>query len=78
MKTSFNLREVNPTTVNSRFNTEFEIATQVKILQSRALVGKVVDELKLDRDARFSAFRRSVFGLEAGVRAGRRRARPRS
>ena len=51
----FNLREVNPTTVNSRFNTEFDIATQVKILQSRALVGKVVDELKLDRDARFSA-----------------------
>ena len=51
----FNLREVNPTTVNSRFNTEFEIATQVKILQSRALVGKVVDALQLDRKPRFNA-----------------------
>ncbi len=51
----FNLREVNSTTVNSRFNTEFDIATQVKILQSRALIGKVVDRLELDRKARFTA-----------------------
>ena len=51
----FNLREVNSTTVNSRFNTEFDIATQVKILQSRALIGKVVDHLELDAGERFTA-----------------------
>ena len=51
----FNLREVNPTTANSRFSTELDIATQVKILQSRALVGKVVDGLQLEGKPEFSA-----------------------
>ena len=74
----FNLREVNPTTVNSRFNTEFEIATQVRILQSRALVGKVVDALQLGRKPRFTASGRPTLGLEASARACRSRARSRS
>ena len=62
-----NLREVSPTTATSRYATEFDIATQVKILESESLLAKVVEKLKLHerpefayRAGRLSAWRKAL------------------
>jgi len=49
-----NLREVSPTTAPSRHATEFDIATQVKVLESESLLAKVVEKLKLDQRPEFA------------------------
>ncbi len=49
-----NLREVSPTTATSRYATEFDISTQVKILESESLVAKVVRKLKLEERPEFA------------------------
>ena len=49
-----NLREVNPTTATSRYATEFDISTQVKILESESLLAKVVEKLRLHERPEFA------------------------
>ena len=49
-----NLREVSPTTATSRYATEFDISTQVKILESESLLTKVVEKLKLHERPEFA------------------------
>ena len=48
------LANVNPTAPGSAYSTELEIATQVKVLESRYLLEKVVDKLKLAERPEFS------------------------
>ena len=48
-----NLREVNPTTTSGSVASEFDISTQVKVLESRSLVEKVIDRLQLDKRPKF-------------------------
>ena len=64
-----NLREVSPTTAPSRHATEFDIATQVKVLESESLLEKVVEKLKLHERPEFaySAGRLSVWRDALGV-----------
>ena len=48
-----NLREINPTTASGSVAREFEISTQVKVLESRSLAEKVVDRLRLHERPEF-------------------------
>ena len=48
-----NLREVNPTTAGGSVASELDISTQVKVLESRSLVEKVVDRLRLHERPEF-------------------------
>ena len=64
-----NLREVSPTTATSRYATEFDISTQVKILESESLLTKVVEKLKLHERPEFAyqAGRLSVWRKALGL-----------
>ena len=48
-----NLREVNPTTAGGSVASEFDISTQVKVLESQSLIEKVVDRLRLHERPEF-------------------------
>ena len=48
------LANVNPTASGGAYSTELEISTQVKVLESRSLLEKVVDKLKLAERPEFS------------------------